>query len=346
MASAIGEIAHGADNLNDATASTSQSFAHLNRSVSEVEQSAQQSHALAQKATDQADRGVASVQQTVGGMKLIQTSFQGLGEIIDRLQEKSQSIGEVVKVIEGVVEQTNLLALNAAIISSHAGEHGRAFAVVAHEVKNLADRTAGSTRAIASLIEDVQREVAAAVESMAHGGERVDRGMSLSTEAVAILQAIGESAKESIQMAADIAKVTGGQSQNIQRAEQAMVQVQTIAKQLKGGTHEQDSASSEITRGVERMRELGQDVKRSTEEQRRESQHIAEAVEIVAGRINDIAGATKIQSEHAEQILQVVQVFRDATEQSGRRSEEMKRTIQSLYDRAEELQEEVGRFSV
>ncbi|MCB0874544.1 MAG: hypothetical protein KDC36_14310, partial [Thermoleophilia bacterium] len=169
----------------------------LSGSVRQVESNARESHGLSEATAQKAAHGVSAVQETVGGMQEIQVSFRGLDTIISSLSSKSESIGEVVKVIESVVEQTNLLALNAAIISSQAGEHGRAFAVVADEIRNLAERTAASTREIADLIESVQGGVFDAVAAMGQGATRVERGVELSNEAGRILREIGESAQQS-----------------------------------------------------------------------------------------------------------------------------------------------------
>ncbi len=153
MTSAIREIARSADTLNQSTESTTQALELLSRSVRTVESNATESQALAEETAQKAEQGVSAVHQTVEGMMEIQASFKGIDAVVQSLSEKSESIGAVVKVIESVVEQTNLLALNAAIISSQAGEHGRAFSVVAEEVRSLAERTAASTREIADLID-------------------------------------------------------------------------------------------------------------------------------------------------------------------------------------------------
>jgi methyl-accepting chemotaxis protein len=132
----------------------------------------------------------------------------------------------------------------------------------------------------------------------------------------------------------------------LQRVDLAMVQVRQIAKQLSSGTHEQDNASAEITRGVERMRQLGQEVKRSTHVQRTESRHIAHSVEAVASRSNLILSAKTEQSKQSEAILEALKIFREVTVESARRAEEMKSTVDVLTERAGALDEEVGRFSL
>ncbi len=346
MTGAIREIARNADQLNSSTESTAAALDLLSSAVKQVEGNAQESHALSEKTAEQAELGMRSVQKTVEGMHGIQLSFSDLERIISDLSEKSESIGEVVKVIESVVEQTNLLALNAAIISSQAGEHGRAFAVVAEEVKSLAERTAGSTREISELIAAVQTSVGGAVEAMSQSGKRVEDGVSLSRGAGEILRVIGESARESSQRIHEIVEAAEHQTLDIGKVAGAMSQAKTIAAQLNSGTHEQDSAGADITRSVERMRDLGQQVKQSTQEQSKESRLISQSAEVVAARINQILEATNEQSAQGAQILQALQVFREVTHQSKRRGEEIRTGLEELSERSRILEEEIGRFQL
>lgn len=344
MTGAVREIARNADHLNESTLSTTSALEQLSSSVKEVEGNAQASHQLSDQTAEQAALGAKSVQQTVDGMLQIQASFKGLEKIISDLDEKSESIGEVVKVIEGVVEQTNLLALNAAIISSQAGEHGRAFAVVADEVRSLAERTAGSTREISGLIESVQQGVADAVGAMENGSQRVENGVTLSRQAGDILRVIGKSARTSSERIHEIVDATSRQTAQIGKVELAMQQLKDIAQQLNRGTHEQDNASADITRAVERMRDLGQRVKRSTQEQSKESTLITRSVEVVASRINQILEATTEQSKQGRQILEALQVFRDVTSQSTARGQVLRQSLDDLSERSHVLEEEIGRF--
>lgn len=344
MTGAVREIARNAEQLNESTKSTTSALDLLSTSVKEVEGNAQTSHQLSDQTAEQAELGARSVQQTVDGMLQIQTSFHGLEKIISDLAAKSESIGEVVKVIEGVVEQTNLLALNAAIISSQAGEHGRAFAVVADEVRSLAERTAGSTREISALIEAVQKGVASAVTAMGQGNDRVQNGVALSRQAGEILRVIGDSARTSSERIHEIVGTTARQTAQIGRVELAMEQLKNIAQQLNRGTHEQDNASADITRAVERMRDLGQRVKRSTQEQSKESTLITGSVEIVASKINQILEATTEQSKQGSQILEALQVFREVTAQGRGRAQSLRQSLDELSKHSGVLEEEVGRF--
>jgi len=344
MTTAIREIAQGADTLNQSTESTASALDLLSGSVRQVESNAQESHTLSDEASKKAEQGVAAVAETVQGMEEIQASFNGIASVISNLSEKSESIDAVVKVIESVVEQTNLLALNAAIISSQAGEHGRAFSVVAEEVRSLAERTAASTREIAELIESVQGGVLSAVTAMDQGATRVDHGVKLSNEAGRILREIGESSQQSTRWAKEIVEATKGQAADIDQVGVAMNQVKDIVKQLNRGTHEQDSAGAEITRGVEKMLNLGREVKNATQEQRRESSLITRSVEVVAARIKEILVETQDQTKRADQIQNALQIFREVTVESTRSSTHAGEIVADLSAHAQGLEEEIGRF--
>ncbi len=346
MTSAIREIARSADSLNQSTDTTAEALELLSRSVRQVEANARESHELSEDTSQKAGQGVSAVAETVAGMGEIQVSFQGMESIIRKLSEKSESIGAVVKVIQGVVEQTNLLALNAAIISSQAGEHGRAFSVVADEVRSLAERTSTSTKEISELIESVQQGVEGAVTAMEQGATRVARGVTLSNEAGRILREIGESAGQSTRRAKEIVEATRGQAADIDQVGLAMNQVKSIALQLGRGTHEQDSASAEITRGVEQMRHLGLEVNNAAQQQRRESGLITRSVEVVASRIKEISLETKDQSKRADQIQEALELFREFTERSSRRAEQTRSTVDELAAHAEGLESEIGRFRI
>ena len=344
MTGAIREIARSADTLNQSTESTAGALELLSDSVRQVETNARESHVLSNETSEKAEHGMAAVHETVEGMEQIQDSFKGIESIISNLSEKSDSIGAVVKVIESVVEQTNLLALNAAIISSQAGEHGRAFSVVAEEVRSLAERTANSTRQIGELIESVQDGVLNAVSAMEQGATRVERGVSLTNEAGRILREIGESSHQSTRWAKEIVEATRGQAADIDQVGIAMKQVKETAMQLNRGTHEQDNAGAEITRGVAQMLDLGLEVKNAAQEQRRESSLITRSVEVVAARINEILVETQGQSKRADQIQEALQIFREVTVQSTQRAAQANETVSDLSAHAQRLEEEIDRF--
>ena len=344
MTAAIREIAENADHLGGATGKTIDSMAELRSSVADVAENARRTFESTSQAAESARQGEAAVAASIYGMKGIEESFGGLETIIGELAERSESIHEVLQVIEGVVEQTNLLALNAAIISSQAGEYGKAFAVVAREMKSLGDRTQNSTREIADSVQLVQRGMEAAVKATEMGSERVREGTQRSVEAGKALRKIRATAEDSSEAVSAIVTATASQGDGIQAVADELDRVRDLVGQVTHATQEQSNASAEIQRSVETVRQLAGDLKRSTSEQTRQSRLTAVAVEQLVAGIAQIHEATAEQRNDVALILEAVQVFEDGATETTRRAEEMKTTVEALSERSSGLETEVGRF--
>ncbi len=151
--------------------------------IQNVARNAQLSAEVAQEALRNASSGQQSVRQTIEGMLLIRENVQETSKKIKRLGERSNEIGEIVRIIEDIADQTNLLALNAAIQSAMAGEHGRGFAVVADEIRLLAERSTESTKRIATLVKSIQGDTYEAVVAMEDSTQEVVKGSQLADEA-------------------------------------------------------------------------------------------------------------------------------------------------------------------
>ncbi len=346
LTASVEEIADNVGTLNDATATTERSLTELTASVRSVRDNAQRSHELSQDAHHEAERGMRSVNDTIASMHEIETSFKRLEEIVTRLAERSNEIGEIVKVIDEVADETQLLSLNAAIIASQAGEQGSAFAVVADEVKRLAERTALSTREIADLVQGMRSESGNAVRAMADGAETVERGVGRSQEAGDRLRGIMESSSLSKSMVDEIAGATESQAAALVRVEEAMSQVRAFVEQIHRSTQEQSRASGEIANMVEQVQALGNEVKTATVAQTRESGQITEAMEGVTRMIDRISQATEEQRRESQQIDRALGVFRELADESVRRVAELKRVTATLVERSEQLDAEIGRFTV
>ncbi len=165
----------------------------------------------AQRITDEAQilsaEGGHTVDQTVAEMQLIARSVNESADVIAELGRQSDAISAIVGTIKDIADQTNLLALNAAIEAARAGEQGRGFAVVADEVRKLAERTTQSTQEISSMIGAIQHGTAGAVRSMQEGVERVNAGVALSQRAG---EAIGKIRQGSQQVQQDVAEIANG----------------------------------------------------------------------------------------------------------------------------------------
>ncbi len=344
LTSNIDQVVGSVETLSAAANLSAGRVRELNRSVEDVKSNAAESHRLSEDSTRAANQGMTAVNETIEAMGEISASFHQLQNHVARLAEKSQSIDEIVRVISGVAEQTGLLSLNAAIIAAQAGEHGKAFSVVAEQVSGLADRTRRSAREIAQLIDAVQEDTSAAVGAVEEGSARVERGVQRSQVAGQVLNQIIEKAEASTNRVREIVEATADQSDDLVRVDTAAREVQEIVSQINQATHDQHGATKEIAAAVENIRNLGTAVRHSTEEQRRGSSLITRAAHSITEMVSGIAEATNEQKASSEIIQHALKVFTSVTEETNRGVEAISTSVSTLSERAKRLQAEIGRF--
>lgn len=199
------------------------------------------------RATDTAREGAEIVQKTLVGMQNIAERVRESAHTVESLGSRSDQIGAIVGTIEDIADQTNLLALNAAIEAARAGEQGRGFAVVADEVRALAERTTRATKEIGTMIKGIQQETGAAVQTMENGVQEVEWGMESSRRSGEALQMIVDAINEVTMQVHQIATaaeeqtaVTGEISSNIH-------QITDVVQETASGAHQTSSAASHLS---------------------------------------------------------------------------------------------------
>ena len=204
---------------------------------------------------------------TMRAMQEIVKSNDESFESINRLSRYSARVGEFLSIIQDVVDQTNLLSLNASIIAAQAGERGKAFAVVAEEVRSLARRTSASTKEIEELVRNIQKETAAVQRAVSQGKDKAKEGVKISSRANDALATIDTSAAEASRVVARIADETTEQSVGIQRiADEAEHNLERV-RQITLATEHQQVGTSQILKNLEHMRELAHRINSSAQEQ-------------------------------------------------------------------------------
>jgi twitching motility protein PilJ len=233
---------------------TTESVEALAVFIQNVAHNAQLSAQVAQEALRSAISGQQSVSQTIEGMMLIRENVQETAKKIKRLGERSNEIGEIVRIIEDIADQTNLLALNAAIQSAMAGEHGRGFAVVADEIRLLAERSTESTKRIATLVKSIQGDTYEAVVAMEDSTQEVVKGSQLADEAGRSLNSIHSAVERQAQMIEDIARAANQQTSVSEAVAVAMSQISEITRQSDVGTQEAAVSVSYLAELAEQLR--------------------------------------------------------------------------------------------
>ncbi len=256
IASSTEEMSRGAAEQSGQTAQVSSAVEEMTATIVESSRNAAQASGVAKQAAEAATEGSEVVSQTIRGMQRIASVVNDSATAIKKLASSSDQIGEIVGVIDDIADQTNLLALNAAIEAARAGEQGRGFAVVADEVRKLAERTTRATKEIADMIKGIQGETQSAVAAMKEGISEVDRGRELAETAGSSLNAILEYSQRVQEMVAQIAAATNEQSL---AAEQIAANVENIARvtrESNEGIAQSASAADQLSEQAESLRAI------------------------------------------------------------------------------------------
>jgi methyl-accepting chemotaxis protein len=306
---AIDQIVRGALTQAQSVDEANGLGARVASGADEMAANAEQAAAGARDAAATAQEGATLVQRTVDGMDRIKQTVDAAAAEVASLGERSTEIGKIVSVIQDIAAQTNLLALNAAIEAARAGEQGRGFAVVADEVRQLAERVARATQEIGGLIEGVQKGVDASVKAMQQGAVEVGTGAAAAGEAGDALQRI-LAAAESVagqiqqiargstelrssgqQMAALLADVRGVVEQNSAATEEMQATASSAGDQMAGiaAIAEENSAATEqLSASAEEMTAQVQEVSAATEELGQMADNLAR--QVAAFKLNRGAG--------------------------------------------------------
>ena len=250
ISSSTEELAAGAQEQSAQTTEVAGAVEEMTKTILETSTNVTRASEIAKTSGNIARDGGKVVSDTIGGMNRIAEVVTQAAETVKELGSSSDKIGEIVQVIDDIADQTNLLALNAAIEAARAGEQGRGFAVVADEVRKLAERTTKATKEIASMIKEIQKDTNNAVVSMVKGTEEVNSGKQLAQKAGEALDQIISSSKEVVD---NIAQVAAASEEQSAAAEQ-------ISKNIEGIS----SVANESATGVQQIARAAEDLNNLT----------------------------------------------------------------------------------
>ena len=228
-------VAEGSVAQRQASASLVQVFEEMTAGVSAVAGHARIAAENAQDAHDLSSEGTSAVSAASAEIERIALSVEASAQVIAVLGQRSQAIGGIVGVIREIADQTNLLALNAAIEAARAGEQGRGFAVVADEVRKLAERTASATGEIGTMIAAIQDETRTAITSIRAGSEQAHAGAELATQAAGSLERINQGAQQTMERIEGIAAAIARQSQEADRVVEHVHEIMRMVERNASG---------------------------------------------------------------------------------------------------------------
>lgn len=248
-------MATGATQQDHEITNTSSAVEELTVSMKQVSNNAEASAEAARRALDAAEQGNRSVRDTLEGMQRIRGSVQATAKKIKSLGDRSLEISEIINVINDITEQTNLLALNAAIEAARAGEAGRGFAVVADEVRKLAEHSRTATKDIAALIKAIQAETNEAVVVMEEGTREVEVGARLADQAGKALEAISAVVRQSAELVQEISLASKQQVRGTEGVANAMQIISNITRQTSQGARQTAHSTEQMVKMSEQLNE-------------------------------------------------------------------------------------------
>jgi len=245
---------------------TSASIDQMVASIQRVADTARHLVEISHRSREQAEAGMTTMRRVSEGLGRSSEAIQSSAQIIDVLGRRADDIGKIIEVIDDLAEQTNLLALNAAIEAARAGEHGLGFAVVAEEVRKLAEKSTQSTKEISELIQGIQTEAREAVENMEKSVAMVQEGQEQNNDLRTALEKITEVVSEVYKFSQEIGGATLEQSNGSTQIAKATSRLTEITQEISSAVEEQASGAQAVVRAMERMRELVQQSSSSSTE--------------------------------------------------------------------------------
>jgi methyl-accepting chemotaxis protein len=262
ISSASSQLSVSTHEQSNAASSMAATVEELTVSINHVSDNANEAHAISTDSGRQSLEGSSVIHDTVASMQMIADTVQASATQIAELGKHSEQISSIVNVIKEIADQTNLLALNAAIEAARAGEQGRGFAVVADEVRLLAQRTANSTQEITEMIKKIQNGTRSAVTNMDAGVEQVKKGVNLANQA-------GEA---------------------IVNIRDASTNVVSVVNLISLALREQTAASQDVARNVERIAQMSQQNNQAVEE----TSETAQALQVLAKKLESQVGQFRL----------------------------------------------------
>jgi methyl-accepting chemotaxis protein len=268
----------------------------ITRSIRSASHASSDVHCLSAAVGDAAANGAQTVSQTINGMARIKGAVEEAAIKVAGLGDKGGQIGAIVETIDDIAEQTNLLALNAAIEAARAGEQGKGFAVVADEVRKLAERSSRATKEIAALIAEVQQGTVEAVKAMEVGAREVESGTDLASKSGAALDEIARAVESSNAAVARIVQAMDDMQECSAGLVTASDAIAAIAQETNGAAESMTGSAEQVARAVESIAAISQQNSASAEQVSAATEQLSAQAEEVVASVSTLADmATHLQ---------------------------------------------------
>jgi methyl-accepting chemotaxis protein len=312
----IEQVGLGAAQSAESVGAPADAISQMTSSIREAATATHEVNTAGAAAGRAAEKGSLAVRETASGMARIKKAVDTGASVVTNLGAKGSQIGAIVETIDEIADQTNLLALNAAIEAARAGEQGKGFAVVADEVRKLAERSRAATKEIASLIAEVQKGTAEAVAAMKVGSQEVDTGSALAERSAAALDEIAEAVGASNAAVARIALAVEAMESSSTNVVSASDTIAAIAQTTNQAASSMSASALRVNDAVESIAAISQENSSSAEE-------VAAATDELSEQAQGVVRSAGVLTDMSEKLRRLVSRWRlpeDESEDASQRN--------------------------
>lgn len=346
MSASLEQVQTSTRVLNQASRETTVSMSSMARAMTEIDETASASMGLWGTMVERGAEGRRRVQETIEGVGVIREVTEVAASMVNGFGTRAEEIDSILDVIGSVAEETNLLALNASIIAAQSGESGRAFAVVADQIGNLASRVSTHTKEIEVLVRSVQGDAAKAVAAIGRGEESVARVVGLSSEAGAVVDELTRSSQESASRLEQIAQSVQDQARAAQRVLELMTGTERAVAEIDAAVARQGQCNELVASSTDVMSQAADRICSSTGEQSASISRIGQSVEGVRVSAEAVENALQEQTRSIREMADFLDKASGRSGENARSAELTNAETDRLRELARALRARVQRFSL